>query len=651
MADPGRKACALARLLVFLNAYFPKTFMLPWSDDHREVIARLEEAITRGGLSAIAMPRGSGKTSMARGACLWAVLGGWRRYVLLLGGDEEKAGKNLRAIKTELETNDLLAADFPEVCHPIRALEGISQRAKGQTCAGKPTHLGWTQREIVLPTIAGSQASGAILQVDGLLGAVRGPNYTTPSGETIRPDLVIGDDLQTDDSARSELQVNTRLGIISGALLGLAGPDVDISGVILGTVIEPGDCMAQLLNRAAHPAWHGIRKQLVYQWPDATALWEEYAQRLRQELENDGDGSRATEFYRRNREAMDAGAQAAWPERHTRNELSAIQHAYNLLITRGIRAYSCEYQNDPEKPEAGERLTAEEIRGKLNGRPRGEVPTGAEYLVAHVDVHDRLLYWTAAAFGPDFTGHILDYGTWPEQRREYFTMRQAARTLRTVAPKGTRTKEGGILEGLLALWSELLAREWSSEEGGPPRRLQLVLVDCGYLPHTIERAIARDGRSQLIRPARGVPIGAANRPISEWTYKPGDRRGFNWGTFRRKGRRYRSIEFDANAWKTFRHARLSAAAGEPGSLTLWGSEPRRHTLYSEHQAAETPHDVESQGRRVQQWLQTTATENHWGDTLVGCLVAASYLGAALPATAAPGPRRRRRRGRFRPKRH
>jgi hypothetical protein len=51
-------------------------------------------------------------------------------------------------------------------------------------------------------------------------------------------------------------------------------------------------------------------------------------------LRNDGDGHEATEFYRENREAMDLGANVAWPERYNEDEISAVQHATNLKLLR-----------------------------------------------------------------------------------------------------------------------------------------------------------------------------------------------------------------------------------------------------------------------------------------------------------------------------
>jgi hypothetical protein len=53
----------------------------------------------------------------------------------------------LESIKTELDANDLLLADYPEVCHPIQALDGIANRCNGQLYQGERTHIGWTARE------------------------------------------------------------------------------------------------------------------------------------------------------------------------------------------------------------------------------------------------------------------------------------------------------------------------------------------------------------------------------------------------------------------------------------------------------------------------------------------------------------------------
>jgi hypothetical protein len=45
----------------------------------------------------------------------------------------------LDSIKTELDGNDLLLVDYPEVCFPIQALDGIANRANGQLSQGGET--------------------------------------------------------------------------------------------------------------------------------------------------------------------------------------------------------------------------------------------------------------------------------------------------------------------------------------------------------------------------------------------------------------------------------------------------------------------------------------------------------------------------------
>jgi hypothetical protein len=105
-----------------------------------------------------------------------------------------------------------------------------------QLYQGQRTHIGWTAREIVLPTIAESPGSGAIIKVAGITGRIRGMKYKRADGQTVRPSLVILDDPQTDESARSLSQCATRESILAGAVLGLAGPGKKISGIMPCTV-------------------------------------------------------------------------------------------------------------------------------------------------------------------------------------------------------------------------------------------------------------------------------------------------------------------------------------------------------------------------------------------------------------------------------
>jgi hypothetical protein len=211
VVNPARKTRAAGDFRFFCDSYFPLTFHLPWSQDHLKVIARIEQAVLRGGLFTMAMPRGSGKSTISECTCIWAVLYGYREFVCLIGSDEGHAMDRLDAIKMELDGNDLLLEDFPEALFPIQALDGIANRCNGQLYKGERTHIGWTAREVVLPPLkpdgwlqreelrpfvrddGTSKASGAIIKVAGITGRIRGMKYKRADSRTVRPTLVVLD--------------------------------------------------------------------------------------------------------------------------------------------------------------------------------------------------------------------------------------------------------------------------------------------------------------------------------------------------------------------------------------------------------------------------------------------------------------------------
>ena len=644
VADPARKQRAERDFRYFCEAYFPFTFHLPWSPDHLKVVAKIEKAVLEGGLFAMAMPRGSGKTVQAESACIWAVLYGHRDFVCLIGSDEGHAMDMLDSIKMELDGNQLLADDFPEVCHPIQCLDGIANRCSGQLYQGQRTHIGWTAKEIVLPTIPESRASGAIIKVAGITGRVRGMKFKRADGQPVRPSLVVIDDPQTDESARSLSQCATRESILAGAVLGLAGPGKKIAGVMPCTVIRPGDMADNILDRDKHPEWNGERTKMVYRFPSGEKLWQKYAEIRAESLRMGHGGREATEFYGENREAMDEGAVVAWPERFNHDELSAIQHAMNLKL-QDERAFWAEYQNEPLPEDASEEedLTADQIAGKINRLARGVVPVGCNHLTMFVDVQQSLLFFVVAAWEDDFTGVVLDYGAWPDQRRAYFTARDAQPTLSHVA-KGAGL-EGSIYAGLESLTGTYLSREFRRDDGAA-MRIERCLVDAnwGLSTDVVYQFCRQSAHSAVLMPSHGRFVGASSIPFSEYKRKVGDRVGHNWRVPNVHGRRQvRHVVYDTNYWKSFVYARLAVAMGDRGCLSLFGDKPDLHRLFAEHLTAEYRVKTQGRGRTVDEWkMRASATDNHWLDCLVGCAVAASMQGVVLPETeTGAAPRKQR----------
>jgi hypothetical protein len=648
--NPAQRARAERDFRFFCEQYFPQTFHLPWSPDHLKVIAKIEQAVLEGGLFAMAMPRGSGKTSLCEVACLWALVYGHREFVALIGSDEEHAAGMLDSIKVELETNDLLEDDFSEVVGPVRALEGIHQRSAGQLFQGKQTHIGWTAREIVLPTLPplewlgnrSPKSNGAIIKVAGITGRIRGMKHKRADGSSVRPALVLIDDPQTDESARSPSQCVTRERILAGAILGLAGPGRKIAGLMALTVVRPDDLADRILDREKHPQWQGERTKMVYAFPANEALWARYAELWREGMRADRGITEATEFYGANREAMDEGAVIAWPERHHPDELSAVQHAMNLRLDRGDVAFWAEYQNEPlpEEHADDELLTADQIAAKVNGQRRGEIPIGATHVTMFIDVQAKALFWLIAAWEDDFTGFVIDYGTEPDQwgasasgRQTYFTLRDIRRTLADASPRAGL--EGAIYAALERLTDATLGREWRRDDGAMVR-IDRCLIDAnwGQSSDLVYQFCRQSKHAGVVMPAHGRYVGASSIPFADYKRKRGDRVGLNWRIPLVGSRRsVRHALFDTNYWKSFVHARLAVPMGDPGCLSLFGRKPEHHRLLADHLTSEYRVKTEGRGRTVDEWkLRVDGLDNHWLDCLVGCAVAASMQGATLFGT-------------------
>jgi hypothetical protein len=639
-ANPANRRRADADFRFFCETYFPKVFYLPWSEDHLRVIAKIERVVIHRDTLAVAMPRGHGKTSLCLAAVEWGILTGRHPFVYLIAGSEETAIRLLANVKTHLMTSDELLADYPESIYPIRSLGGESRRCNGQRYYGVSTRIVWGKDEVALPTIPSSPASGAMIRVSGLTGNIRGAVHARSGGGQVRPTLVVCDDPQTDATARSPLQTKERLDLLRGAVLGLAGPGEQAGVIVPCTVIEPGDMADQLLDHEKNPMFRGERTKLLNAFPANEGQWARYIQQRADEVRKGGDGRQATEFYREHRASMDRGAEAAWVARFAAEagEISAIQHAMNLMADRGREAFFAEFQNEPVLRRAANLLRPGHVMERVTGRPRGEVPLTCTRVTAFVDVHDKLLYWLVAAWGEDFTGHVVDYGTSPEQPVPYFSMESARQTLSGDFPGAGL--DGAIQAGLERLAASILAHEFLRGPGA--MRVERLLIDAGWKPGIIE-AVKRKVGGATTMAYRGLGIKAGRKPMSSWAKKPGERFdvGGHWYVPNvHRTREYPHVGADVNYWKTFVYRGLATAPGDPGALTLFGKDPHEHELLAQHLVlSETWNETTGHGRGVHEWeLLPAKPDNHWFDCLVGCAVAASMLGCVRAGEAAAKPR-------------
>lgn len=649
VVNPERRARASKDFEYHCLAYYPNQFELPFADDHREAITVAKRAVLVGGLFALAMPRGSGKSILLCEKLVeWAALNGLREYLLVLGVTAEAANEILANIKSDLEHNDALLEDYPEVCYPLRRLEGRAANCVGQLYKGEQTHSQWAADMIVFPAIPGSKASNIVIRAAGLTGRLRGMAFTRPcDGRRVRPDFVGVDDPQTDETAMSAQQNRQREKLLGGAVLGLAGPGKKIAGMMPCTVICRGDMADKILDPHLHPEWQGKRCKLIYEFPTNMDLWEQYDMLRRESLRMHGDIRLATDFYKRNRPAMDEGSRIMWNERHEPDEISGLQFGMNLYFT-DREVFFAEYQNDPEGAASSsiKPLDPEAVAARVNGLERFAVPHAATKITAFIDVQHSLLYYAVIAWREGFGGSVVAYGAWPEQPRAYFKLSQADPVLADRYPG--RSVQAAVYAGLKDLTEFLLDHEFEREDGAR-MKIDRCLVD-GKDQAVAEEiyTLCRTSKFANLHPSGGKYIGPSEMPMSDYTVRPGEQLGRNW--LRKKSAKHSIMHFvvDTNFWKAFLVERLEVAPTERNALTLYGAHGKRvnHTMLADHCVSEYAEVLSSDktGRSVKVFkAKPGRPDNHLFDCLVGCAVAASYEGIKLEGTGEEPAKKKRER--------
>ncbi|HOE37288.1 MAG TPA: phage terminase large subunit family protein [Kiritimatiellia bacterium] len=635
--DPPPEVCRKRKRLeadfpAWLRFHGGEAFAYKWSPDHLAVLAKIKEAIDKGGHFALAMPRGHGKTTILKWSLLYVMLTGKRRYVVVVAATAELAGALTDFVRAQLIENPTLLEHYPHVCHYAKATEGKAIKAKYMLRRDfKPLGLGWGKATLILPTPMGRDApypsDGAVLEGHGLTGAIRGKWRDDKAGKVMRPDFVLLDDPQTRESAESPSQCAMRERIITGDVLGLAGPRKKIAAVMPCTVIRKGDLAHRFLDHAVHPEWQGMTFQLVKKWPDAQdTLWKEYADILREGLGNGEGSGAATAYYKKNRAAMDAGAEVAWAARVRDGEISAIQTAENLLIESGSQFWA-EYQNEPQDVASGQyELTIDQILAHATDLPRLHLPERSAVLCGHIDINRVGLHWVMAGFDQQMTAHVAAYSRfpphgelWPENAPE-LVIGQA------------------ITRGLTDLCNAIAGTAFI--RGQSRMTPSLVLVDASFNSETVHR-FCENWRG----PFRVMP--AIGRAASRYSWNKSTIIGRPMEQCHRQRPQKRIcpyVMFNACYWREVAQRAFLGAPGEAGGCTLFNAgSPRAHGPFAEHVTAERLAEKfpSPAGDMVWKWNPPTG-HNDWGDALTGAYVAAAMEG--ITTSGAPvetGLRRRK----------
>ncbi|KAA6404479.1 hypothetical protein DPQ22_09615 [Candidatus Tokpelaia sp.] len=288
----------------FAETYFPHYLTAAPSLLHNYLFRRLAEIAASTAMTGVRevdiAPRGAAKSTLVSLIYpIWRPLIGKSHYIIIIMDAYAQAALALEAIKAELESNQRLAMDFPEIF------------GKGRV---------WREGEIVIKNGCRIEGVGAGMKLRGRRHGAH------------RPDLVILDDVENDENVRSPEQRNKLESWILKAVLKLGAADDSMDLLHIGTVLHYD---AVILRNAARPGWRSARFRALMDMPEAMDLWDEWEETLR----NEGAAA-AHAFYQVRKAEMDKGAVLNWP---------AMQSLERLMLQRAESpaAFASEQQGEP----------------------------------------------------------------------------------------------------------------------------------------------------------------------------------------------------------------------------------------------------------------------------------------------------------------
>lgn len=645
--NPQRRERCLADPELCLKTYFADKYTRPFTRLHRGLIDSMVEIATSGGEKAIAAPRGRGKSEIVKGVICYLILAGLVRFPVPVSQTTGHSQELYEDFRRKINLNELLYEDFPEICHPVRCLEGAPQRSSRQHIDGQLTQVEWKVDRLRLPNVPEKYRGpidygGVRMEFRGLDAAIRGINR---DGD--RPDFIPIDEPETRESAKSQSQIDDRVNALEKDVAGLAGEDHELAQVML-TTLQNNYCLsAQFTDPEQKPSWMGERYGWVETWPEeypreaeATGMWHTYMA-MRGEDQRNGDryGKRATQYYLDNKEQLERGGELLSDNyKHKllpdgkQTVYSAWQEVFNFIADKSYEAFCTEYQNDPPEQEKIDTLELEysKITGSLSCLEQGEIPDGTLCTTLGIDIGKYECFYTKIAWHADATGTVVDYGIVRTQGLN-----------RTSSDEATETAIMAALEQFA---------EAQDEENMPPL---LALVDSGNWSTALYESCRRIGTPYF--PAKG--LGGEGRAFR--MPKPGDTdkqpylEAYASKQYDSHRREFWLYDINTLFWKNWLQERWILQTWErapdgvhpgirtPSSLALFdppGGDNRFHVRFAKSQVSERliNKPMPNKGYKPE-WVVEDRRNNHWLDAAALACAAAGCVGVRLvqPRSQAP----------------
>ena len=658
VADPVRRESCRYDLLLYQTTYFmaacsfkTKSGILihkGFADYQLEMTRAFQDVIFNGGKKARAVRRGGLKSTLARIATSWAIDYGHRRFPVLVGATAEKANEHRDNYLDMLKFSPTHRADFPEL-EPLllkreRPKIGIRVGGELMTCTAKDE-----RGTIVYPNIDFVRDRfGNLIKVDSSEArlspfsmqstGVSGLSFVKSTGETVRPDQLNFDDVQTPRTAKSSVMTSRIEDTICTTFMGLAGLGETIAAIMVCTVREEDDLTMRFCDRKRHPDWDGQTFPVLIREPEGDTSkehWTIYGNKLRDGATPEDGFALASAYYAEHQSEMDAGGVVAWEKDKEEGYATALQWCMTIKILQP-EFFRCELQQKGAKPKGNvTQLDAKELVKRLSHIPRGHVPQRASYLTAFVDSSDHVLWWVLCGWMTDCTGWIVDFGTWPQQPRAHFRKEDAPCTIQQLLPD--RSWEEAFVLAHNQLDSYLLDTHWPIVGGGT-KTVDLLLKDWsdGQQAKRIKSQILSSTETRRIRPSKGFLVRPGGKPIHRFGDENRDRHteGF-W--IERRTENPVHVQVDTNAAKEHTKRRLQTVVGAPSALLLPGSDEESLMMLAEHLTAEKAKEWTVNGIDGIYYEDIPGRDNDYWDCVVGNVVAASMLGCGLTGEMVVAP--------------
>lgn len=293
----------------FCRTFLPDQFSSTWSSFHYDLVKALEDIIfnhkNEETKNVRAAPRGHAKSTFVSFAFpLWCICYGYKQTIIVISCSADMARLFLTRIREELEFNELIKNVFGK-------LQGTSK---------------WNNSEILTSTGVYCVGKGAGQQMRGL-------NFKS------RPDLVIIDDLESEESVATETQRATLDKWFSSAVMKMGAPNCDF--FFIGTVLSYDSLLYKLLTLPTYSMWQRKIYRAVIKFSDST-LWLEWEEKMT-DLSDPDPYNTAKNFYLEHKEEMLKGTEVLWEAQRENMYL-------HLMETRlqDEEAFNSEFQNDPQ---------------------------------------------------------------------------------------------------------------------------------------------------------------------------------------------------------------------------------------------------------------------------------------------------------------